>query len=331
MDAVAALHIAAPGIAGGGILEDLGAVEELPVVFLAHLHQGLVVLVQLALGQAGIGVLLAQRRDGVHDDIHAGIGLHNGADTRSVVFGKAGRRIAGVQVVGAEGQDDPAGLHEGHRLRHGLVAAVTLELHTGVAGQRPGRHPHRTDGIVIGTIIKHTIHPGGVGIAQEERFVQVGLAGIRAFLQNGGGVLGRVDGVLILVIAALHHHRRGGGHSQIPVLPCRRAAAPHNKKRGNHGEKQGGAAQRQHKIHPFPFIHTGPETLAVFLFCHGCSFLLLLYLSHAGQGPAPGFNRCTKPIVHHFRQFHQWFPFFSYFTQKWHPLVWVGAGNCEQL
>ena len=51
VDAVAGNHIPTLGVTSGGILEYLGTVEELPTLFLAHLHQGFVVLIHLALGQ----------------------------------------------------------------------------------------------------------------------------------------------------------------------------------------------------------------------------------------------------------------------------------------
>ena len=72
MNAVARLYIAALGVAGDGILQHLGAVQELPVLLLAHFDERLVVLVHLGLGQALVGVLLPDGRDGVDDDVHAG-------------------------------------------------------------------------------------------------------------------------------------------------------------------------------------------------------------------------------------------------------------------
>ena len=49
VDAVARLHIASLGVAGGAVLEGLGAVQKLPALFLAHLHESLVEFVHLCL------------------------------------------------------------------------------------------------------------------------------------------------------------------------------------------------------------------------------------------------------------------------------------------
>ena len=122
MDAVARLHIAALGVAGDGILQHLGAVQELPVLLLAHFDERFVVLVHLGLGQALVGVLLPDGRDGVDDDVHAGVGGDDGLDAGPVVFDEVRGLIAGVQVVRAEGQDDPARLQFRHGLGHRDVA-----------------------------------------------------------------------------------------------------------------------------------------------------------------------------------------------------------------
>ena len=219
VDAVAGLHISALGVAGGGILEYLGTVEELPALFLAHLHQGFVVLIHLALGQVLVGVHLPQRRDGIDDDVHAGIGIHDGLDALLVGFHEAVRRIAGAQVVGAEGQDHPLGLHHRHRLGHRHIAGGSLHLYTGKVGQRPGAHAHRTDGVVVAAVVKHPVHPGGVAVAQEKGFVHVGLPGVVALFQDGGGVFRLVDGVLVLVIAALGHQGFAVGRIAVGLRP----------------------------------------------------------------------------------------------------------------
>ena len=110
MDAVARLYITALGVAGDGILQHLGAVQEFPALLLAHFDERFVVLVHLGLGQALVGVLLPDGRDGVDDDVHAGVGGDDGLDAGLVVFNEVRGLIAGVQVVRAEGQDDPARL-----------------------------------------------------------------------------------------------------------------------------------------------------------------------------------------------------------------------------
>ena len=122
VDSVARLHIAALGVAGGGVLQYLGAVQELPALLLAHFHQGLVVLVHLGLGQALVGVLLPDGRDGVDEDIHAGVGRNNGLDARLIILDEIRCFVAGIQVVGAKSQNDPAGLQFCHRLGHCHIA-----------------------------------------------------------------------------------------------------------------------------------------------------------------------------------------------------------------
>ena len=55
-------------------------------------------------------MLLADRRDRVDDDVRAGVGGDDRLNAGLVVFDEIGGLVAGVQIVRAEGQDDPAGL-----------------------------------------------------------------------------------------------------------------------------------------------------------------------------------------------------------------------------
>ena len=134
VDAVAA-HIAAFGIAGGAVLQHLGTVQELPVVILAHLYQGFVVFIHLGLGQVLVGMLLAQRRNGVHNDIHTGVSILHSLDALGIVADKAGSAVIGAQIIGAKGQDHAAGLHQGNGFRHRLVATVAFKLCAGICCQ----------------------------------------------------------------------------------------------------------------------------------------------------------------------------------------------------
>ena len=226
MDAVAGFHIAALGVSGGRILQHFGTVEELPVVFLAHLHDGLVVFVHLGLGQAFVGMLLAQRRNGVDDDVHAGIGFLHRLDALFIACNKIVGAVGRAQIVGAEGDDDPPGLHDGHRFGHGLVAGNPLELDAFIGGQGPRRHAHRPDGIIVGAVIEHAIHTRCIGIAQEQSLVHILLTGIIALFQDGGSILGGVNGILVLVVALFIHHCLGP--LAVGGVPCRKAEPVHN-------------------------------------------------------------------------------------------------------
>ena len=258
VDAVAALHIAALGVTGRGVLEHLGTVEELPAVVLAHLDDGLVVFVHLGLGQALVGMLLAQGRDGVDDDVHAGIGFLHGLDALLIAFDKVLGAVGGAQVVGAEGDNDPLGLHDGHGFGHGLVTGKPFELHTFVGSQGTGRHTHRADGIVIAAVIKHAVHARRVGIPQEEGIVDVFLPGVLGFFQNGGGILGGVDGVLVLVVPFLIHHFLGGLAFRVGIGAAQAVNDQKSRQRGNQDD---GTADGQHKIHAAFAGEPGPKAL----------------------------------------------------------------------
>ena len=110
----------------GGILEHLGAVEELDPQVLAHGQQGHVEVVDLFLGGGGVvGVILGHRRDGVDNDVGVGIAGLDLLDQLGVIADE-GLDLHPV-VVGAQGDDHPAGLHHGHRLRHGITLIGALE------------------------------------------------------------------------------------------------------------------------------------------------------------------------------------------------------------
>ena len=253
MDAVAGLHIAALGVAGGGVLQHLGAVQELPALFFAHFDEGLVVLVHLGLGQALVGVLLPQRRNGVDDDVRTGVRLDDALNACLVVFDKISRLVAGAEVVGAKGDDDPLGLHACHSLGHGDVAAGVVQLHAGIGGQALGAHAHRADGVIVGAEVEHAVHAGGIAVAQEKRFVHIGLARITAFRQDGGRVGRGVDGVFLFIVAALGNDGlRLYGRVGSGVLA---ASEPAHQEKGNtYAGQQHQAANDQHNVHFCPEI-----------------------------------------------------------------------------
>ena len=84
------------GISGRSIFQRFGTVQEFPVIFLAHLNQCLVVFVHLGLGQVLVRMLLAQRRNSVHNDIHTGVSILHSLDALGVIAGKAGSAVAGA-------------------------------------------------------------------------------------------------------------------------------------------------------------------------------------------------------------------------------------------
>ena len=286
VDAVTGFHVAALGITGGGIFEDFCAVQELPVVFLAHFHQRFVVLIHLGLGQILVGMHLAQRRDGVDDDIHAGIGFHNALDAFLVIFHKTIRRVIRAQIVGTEGQNHALGLHQGNRFGHGNVVGIPLQLHTGIGCQRLGAHAHRADGIVVGAIVKHTVHTRRIAVPQEQCFIHVVLPGVLAFLQNRGRILCLVNGILVLIVAALGNQRLTFRCRFAVGIAAEKVHAPHQNKGNRHTDQQHQTAQAHDNVH----FTAGIQRLlfGCFFLCFACHcgsfrakkmlYLLFLYI-----------------------------------------------------
>ena len=259
VDAVARLHIAAFGVAGGGVLQHLGTVQKFPALVLTHLDKGFVVLIYLRLGQALVGVLLPDGWNRVDDNIHAGVGGHDGLNAGLVVLDEIRRLVTGVQVIGAEGQQHPARLQLGHGLRHRDVAGRGAQLHAGKAGQRFRAHAHRADGVVIAAIVKHTVHTRRVAVPQKEGFFYVAVACVGGGGQNRGIVGLRVNGVLLFVVAAFRHHRatvRGGA-------ACAGIKRANQRQRNRNADQQHHAAQGQHQI------HLAARIQRALLFCFG--------------------------------------------------------------
>ena len=137
------------GPAGGGVAQDLGAVQKLKAVFLAHRHQCGIVGVHLGHGQVGVLALFVQRRDGADDDIAVGPRSLDGLQALQIglnVAGRVGGRAA--QVVGAVADDDALGLEHRHGLRHGVHCGGTLEFFTFQRGNSTSAHADDTDAVV---------------------------------------------------------------------------------------------------------------------------------------------------------------------------------------
>ena len=172
------------GPAGGVIAQNLGAVQELVAVFLAHLHQCGVVGVHLCHGQVGVFPLLVQRRNGADDDIAVGPRGFNRFEPLQiggyVVGGVRGRA---AEVVGAVADDDTARLEHGHGLRHGVHGGGTLEFFAFQRGDGSRAHADNADAVAdggkggVGFIGVHCI-AHRVGIADEQGFLRVAAPGI---------------------------------------------------------------------------------------------------------------------------------------------------------
>ena len=194
-------------------------------------------------------MLLPDGRDGVDDDVHAGVGGDDGLDAGLVVFDEVRGLIAGVQVVRAEGQDDPARLQFRHGLGHCDVAGRSAYLHAGKGRQALGGHAHRADGVVVAAIVEHAVHAGRVAVAQKQRLVHIAVARVGGLLKDRRGVGLGINGVFLFIIAALDDHGRAvhGGHA-LGVRAAEVDAADEHQRDAD-ADQQHDAAQSQHQIH----------------------------------------------------------------------------------
>ena len=111
-----------------GPLEGLGRVQKLHTQLLAHVQQRHIEVIDLFLIHVGVvGVVFRDGRHRVHNDVGIGVACLDGLHQRGVVGNEILHRHAGV--VGAEGHHHPAGLHHGHGLSDGVMAAVLLKGH----------------------------------------------------------------------------------------------------------------------------------------------------------------------------------------------------------
>ena len=318
VDAVACFHIPALGIAGIRVLEGFGAVEEFPSVFFAHCHKAGVVFVNLGLGQALVRVLLAERRDRVDNDIDTWVGFDNGLDALLIVGDEVFGAVARRKVVCAKGQDHPLRLHQRNSFGHRLVIGVTGKLHAGIGGKAAGRHANRPNRVVIAAVVKHAVHSRCVRIPQKQRFINIFLPRIFAFLQNGRSVLRGIDGVFVLVVAGVFHQRFTGSGSALRLCPGG-SQAVHHQKRDHNGQQHQSTADGQHKMHASPAAPAGPErSVASFSSCHSMLSPFLV------PGPSPPCSAAdslrdavTDLFYTIFPQCTSVLPIFTCFAQKW--------------
>ena len=196
--------------AGGGILQHLGAVEELDAQVLAHGQQGHVEVIDLLLRDGGIvGVVLGDRRNGVDNDVGIRIAGLDILDQLRIIADE-GLHFHGV-VVGAQGDDHTAGLHHRHGLGHGVALIGSLK------GDQLLREGALDADALLGTeLLKGdqaiVVQTNGVGIAQEQGVIEVGLSGVCCLSQQSGGL-----GVHLIVVGQivrlLDLRNRAGGIS----------------------------------------------------------------------------------------------------------------------
>ena len=231
---------------------------------------------------------LPQRRDRVDDDVDAGVGFGNGLEAFLVFLHKRRRRAVGVEVVGAERHDDAAGLHQGDGLRHRLVAGIPLQFDAGVVRQGAAAHAYRADGVVVGAVVKHAVHAGGVAVAQKQRFVDVFLAGILGLLQDRRLILCIVDGVAVFIVAALGDHRLAGCIGGI--LAAKRFQPADQHKRHRDADQQHQAAQRDDQVHFAAQVQRFAFCLFLGFACHPCFlsdwFMYIQQLLYTILGPS---------------------------------------------
>ena len=211
------------------IHQQLGDVQELIAVLLAHLHQSQIELIDSLLAHVGVtAVVLRDGRNRGHGHVAVGISCDNLVQRRFVAAGKAVSAHAAVCIVGSHHHDDAAGLHFCQRLGNGIGGAVVLEV-DGLVGSElldtQALHSHhliqRQKAVLVVTV--------GVGIAHKDGFVDVGLACVIGLSQNGiavgGGIkagiqhslrrAGRTTGRVLRFVGGVHDdHHRHNGHNQ---------------------------------------------------------------------------------------------------------------------
>ena len=137
------------GPACGIVAQDLGAVQKLKAVFLAHLHERGVVGIDLGHRQVRVLALFVQRGNGADDDVTVGPRGLDGLQSLQIglYVVRRVRRRAG-QVVGAVADDDALGLEHGHSVRYGVHRGRALELFAFQGCDRPHAHADNTDVVV---------------------------------------------------------------------------------------------------------------------------------------------------------------------------------------
>ena len=172
--------------AGGRVLQDLCAVEEFNPQILAHGQQCHVEVINLLLRHRRIvGMILGDRRNGIDNDISIRIARLDVLDQLGIVFDE-GLHFHAV-IVGPQGDNHTAGLHHGHSLGHGVALVSTFEgdqlLRNGILDADPffGAELLQGNQAVV-------VQADRIGITQEQGFIQIGLASVIGFGQQGCGL-----------------------------------------------------------------------------------------------------------------------------------------------
>ena len=112
-------HIAFFCITGFVILQRFRRIQELPVIFLAHLCDCLVVGINLNHFYIGICGILRNRRNCIHNNIHGRIGsFHRLNPLFITLYERVGFRTGAIEIIRAHRDDDPFRLQNRDRLRH---------------------------------------------------------------------------------------------------------------------------------------------------------------------------------------------------------------------
>ena len=180
------------GPACGIVAQDLGAVQKLKAVFLAHLHERGVVGIDLGHRQVRVLALPVQRGNGADDNIRIGPCFGDGGQPFPVLCDEfGGIRGAATKVVGAETNDNAFGLQLGNGIRNGVQGAVPLELFAFQGGDGTGPHADHANVVFqrgkrrSGVIGVHGV-AHCVGIPNEQGVVHITAPGICCLRQNSG-------------------------------------------------------------------------------------------------------------------------------------------------
>ena len=197
---VAGLVIIGVAVAGG-VLEHFGGVQELHPQLFAHGEQRHVEVIDPGLIHVGVvGVVLRHRRHRVHDDVGVGVAGLDGLHQRGVIADEV--LGAHAVVVGAQHDDHPAGLHFGHRLRHGVKGVVLFKGHDAVVQGNTG-----ADALLGAELLQGDqavgVQAHRVGVAEKERLVLISVSRIGGLGQQGAGSL--IDLVMVGQIAVIRH------------------------------------------------------------------------------------------------------------------------------
>ena len=191
-------HVSAFSVAGRRIFQRLAGVEEGVSLFPGQFQQRLVEAVDGLHADVGVIPLFCHRGNSIDDDVRIGIGLVDGIQRLFILLGEHIRGPAGV--VGAESDDDALRLQHFHCFGNQHQRRIARELLGGGAGHILNAHAGHAQVVLPGgSAVNH--HALGVGIADEQGVVNVGLSRVLGFGQNGAVVLFHVQGIGGHVIA----------------------------------------------------------------------------------------------------------------------------------